>query len=198
MKWLMVGTSPSVLRTLPLFDGASRYRTITTNAGIRLIPCPDVFVLIDHLAMREYHAAAMKAKESGAHLVTLHRERPMPDRRADDYSEHVEVGGEPTRDSFGEFRLSGPFCLEYACHNGASEIHMIGFDGYRWQGDYYADRLPSNNQQNGSQRHGVQRTHSVMKPRCEELARVWSDVRFIQYGEPTFRVESDNWEVELC
>lgn len=198
MKWLMVGTAPSVMRTLPSFSAFEGMR-ITCNGGIELVPDPDVYLLVDMVASKTFRENAIRAREQGATLVTLHRdsEAALVDRKVHDFDEFLRCDsqGEPTKAKYGRFRYSGPLCLEYACHHGASEIHLIGFDGYRTLGDYYK---PQPGTKSKSATHGVERTRDVLQPACQAIARAWHDVQFIQYGEPIFSVDSGNWEVVRC
>jgi len=191
----MVGTGPSVHRGLDVvgeFDG----RTITTNYGIDLVE-PDYYVGIDMTATMELAERTKELQIAGTRLITLHRDvwAAQVARKVDHYNEFIIVGSQddPSQLRYGRFRYSGPFCLEYACHNGASEVHMVGFDGYRWLNDYHYTNV-----ENPDKTKGVQRTHDVLRPACQEIARAWGHVRFVQYGEPVFTVDSNNWEVVKC
>jgi hypothetical protein len=197
MEWLMVGTSPSVEDTLPKFDDFAG-RIITTNGGIRLCR-PDVFVGVDGQATRIYIDEIRAAAAAGTRLVTLHRdsEAALKTRGVEWYDEFLRCSKTegPRVGGYGRFRFSGPLCLEYACNNGAETIHLVGFDGYRWQGDYTSKIGRLSVIQEGSKRHGVQKTANVLKPACDEIANAWSGVQFVQYGKPTFSVAAKNWSV---
>lgn len=197
MEWLMVGTSPSVETTLDRFDGFTG-RVITTNGGI-CICSPDVYVGVDGKATPFWSEQILAAKSIGCLLVTLHRdsEAALKTRNVDWYDEFIRCGDAPHIGGYGRFRFSGPLCLEYACNHGATVVHLVGFDGYRFQGDYTTEITRPIAIHEGSKTHGVAKTADVLKPACEDIARAWNHVRFIQYGSPTFSVEAANWEVAL-
>lgn len=193
MKWLMVGTAPSVLATLPRLNLGEFDCTITCNAGIRLLPCPDVYVCVDMLASRAYAPEASLAQLAGTKLVTLRRDRrALCERQVEHYNEFLELGrGGPTRQSYAEYRYTGPLCLEYACHHGANEVVMVGFDGYRNDDDYFDNSVP---RKDGMASTAEERTQQVLRPACIAIADCWSDVKFTQVGNPAFTVGTSNWE----
>lgn len=193
MRWLMVGTSPTVVDTLP--QVRERYtfdRTITCNGGIGLLR-PDVYVLVDYVAGLKWHEEARAAQQLGTRLVTLKRKLSvMKDRKVDHFDEFLELpNGPPTLTKWGEFRYSGPLCMEYAVRNGATEVIVVGCDGYRTNSpaDYY------DGQDVGHRRPamaGPQRTHEVLREGFQQIANVWPDVVVKQYGSPNYTI--DGWE----
>ena len=207
-RWLMVGSSPSVTSTLPAVTDRIGWRTvaahgdvwtelvdttvITCNSGIKLC-CPDVFLCVDMNSGHWYGELAKAAQERGTRLVTLQRDaRALRERNVDWYDEFLVLGNGPSRTQYGPFRYSGPLCVEYACMHGAKEVHLVGFDGYRKQDDYFdANDIPRGKLVNCFQTHTVDN----LQPAMREIARVWHDVRFIQHGDPVFEVGADNWEV---
>ncbi len=193
-EWLMIGSSPSVLQTLPKFsdfDGT----VITCNSGIKLWPNPDYYVCVDMFASHSYHNKAKAAQDQGTKLVTLKRSpSAMKERRIEHYDIFLELSDKPesSRGRFGSFRYTGPLCVEFACHNGAKTIHLVGFDGYRHSTDYFDPDLPRRIPKDMMQTH----TLDHIQPKMNDLANVWNDVQFIQYGDPCFTVGEDNWRVE--
>jgi len=74
-RWLVVGGSPCAdkfPRLLQDWDGL----TATTNAGIHLIPTPDVYFLSDHVACERFHDAMLEAQRNGAHIISLAGRNP--------------------------------------------------------------------------------------------------------------------------
>src|SRR5690606_40945843 len=118
MKWLVVGSSPSVVDTLPHME--SGLRTVTTNAGILLLQ-PDVLFLFDRTACQSHAELARFARFQGTKLVTLKRQQEAMERRGvadfDEFADEAE---------YEEFKLSGLFCVEYACRHGASVVQLVG------------------------------------------------------------------------
>ena len=203
-EWLMIGTATSVARTYPRVRSeiGESVTTITTNGGIRVEVFPNIYVLIDQVACEYYSNDAWVARTSGTFLVTLDRvQSALVSRGIAHYDEFVSLPRKPAkphRGGYGSFRYSGPFCLEYACNNGAKKIHLVGFDGYRFQGDYVHADNPGRIGPKDPKTEGVMRTKDILEPACNDIANAWNDVEFIQYGEPQFVVDADNWRVERC
>ena len=132
--WIVVGSGPSAPIVLPSVMAAHPgATTITTNGGIDICQKPDVLVLIDQLASHTFAEQARHAQSHGTRLVTLRRDiDALISRNCHWYDEFVTVPGhaKPTKTSFGRFVRSGPFCVEYACQNGADLIVLVGWDGY--------------------------------------------------------------------
>ena len=132
--WIVVGSGPSAPMVLPsVMTAHPGATTITTNGGIDICQKPDVLVLIDQLASHTFAEQARYAQAHGTRLVTLRRDiDALISRNCHWYDEFVAVPGhaKPTKTSFGRFIRSGPFCVEYACQNGADLIVLVGWDGY--------------------------------------------------------------------
>lgn len=194
----MIGTAPSVEYTLPMVRFDDYDAIITTNGGIRLHPNPTYYVLIDMVASEGYYEEGVAAQSMGTKLVTLKREqRALKSRKVDHFDMFISISeGQPTRDQFGRFRYSGPFCLEFACHHGAKQIDLIGFDGYRKFGDYHeATKIPVRRR---PVKYGIYATRDYVQPACEDIAEAWYDVTFNQIGDPVFGVDRPNWnQIEL-
>ena len=197
MRWLHIGTSPTVNDTLPLARGLFNFdKIITCNRGILLEPKPDFYLATDMKVGRQYETEARAAQAAGTRLVTyLRDQQAMIDRRVDFYDEFITEGvGDPTRAAWGMFRLTGPMCVEYACRTGCTELVMVGCDGYRGQphadyfDDYWRDERP-----------GAEHRTQIMHLAFRKIAEVFHDVRFIRYGRPLRNVpDCPNWEERPC
>lgn len=195
--WLFIGSSPSAPAGLALARRTHVIdRTITCNAGILLEPTPDVYLCIDHVACRRYADHAMAAASRGTHTVTLARdERALRERRLDQYAERLTLPGhgEPTRETWGSFRYSGPLCMEYALRHGASRLILVGCDGYRhgdahdyFDGEY---RRPINPRT---------ATGEVVVPRTRRLCQLWPETQWTVYGSLAYAINEPNWHVVPC
>ena len=194
MQWLMVGSSPSVLDTLPqVMLDLDNPTIITCNSGIKLCE-PHHYVCVDQYASHYYVSYAKEAQKRGCNLITLKRvPEALKARNVAFYDEFLEVQGHgvPSRSQYGEFVYSGPLTLEYACHNGATDVHIVGCDGYRWNGDYFD---PQTTRTERDVRELTKRTAMLFG----EIAHAWHDVKFVQYGNPVFDILQPNWEVRKC
>lgn len=134
MKWMFLGSSPAAPRHVQeILPRLMPCRTITTNAGIKLLPNPDVYFLSDQVACRNYIHLAKLAKEyCKTHFVTMHRYKQALEARNVEWFDEFLINGvdPPLPNRWGCYNQSGAMCLEYACRHGATEIHMLGCEGY--------------------------------------------------------------------
>jgi len=196
----MIGTSPTVVQTLPAVTVRHQFeRVITCNGGLSLAPLTDVYIAVDMHAGRQFAAQARHAQRGGTRLVTLNRDaRALRERDVDWYDEFLELGpGEPSRATWGAFRYTGPLSLEYALRHDASSLVLVGCDGYRHGGseDYFdGQQCARRNLATTAE----QRTREALAPAFQARARLWPEVPIVQYGDPAFEIDSPNWEVRRC
>jgi len=195
MRWLMIGTSATAPASLEQLAGERFDKRITCNGGLGLCPDPDVYVAIDQVAIGLHAKAARAAQAGGSWLVTraepslLHLER----KGCEWFDEFITIGqGPPTAETWGPGGLTGPLVLEYALRHGASEVVIVGCDGYRGRGDYWPGHPPTRT------RDGRGLTARALVPGFELRARAWPEVPIVQHGQPTFAISSPNWEVRQC
>ena len=198
-NWLHIGSSPSVLQTLPQALAEHDFDMVMTcNAGIKLYANPDILLLCDGVASVNYAEYARIAQMSGTRLVTLKREcqKAVSDRKIGHFDEFLELPPvEKPFDgkAFTAFRFSGPLCLQYAILGGATQIVLVGCDGWTGENDYF-DSDEGHHVQNCHGDIYERSTMKILRPQFRQMADVCPDVRFIQYGEPTFTIDSPNWE----
>ena len=66
MEWLMIGSSPTVVDTLPrVLAAVSDVKIITCNSGWKLWPTPDVYLVVDQIACANYVEAAKAVQSAG-------------------------------------------------------------------------------------------------------------------------------------
>lgn len=196
MKWLHIGTSPSVNRTLAHVRSQFEFdKTITCNSGILLEPTPDVYLAVDMKIGHLFEIETKEAQAAGTRLVTLARsEHSIKQRKLEHFDEFITEGrSDPTLKEWGMFRLTGPMCLEYACRNGATEIVMVGCDGYRGGDavDYFNDcwRDP---------RPGAEHRDHILHFAFRKVADVFTAVSFKRYGNIRKEIDAANWEDIPC
>lgn len=195
MTWLFVGSSPTAPRALSMIDWHSINRVITCNAGIALVPVPDIYVLIDQVACRKHAEDSRTAAALGSRCVTLQRHRTaLQNRGVEWFHEFIDLPeyGEPTASRWGCFKYSGPVCIEYAIRNGAQRVVIVGGDGYSGGREYFDDREIHNVP---AWRRKRDMTDAVLVKRLDSLAQVFPRVQFEQWGQPVFRISRANWKV---
>ena len=113
------------------------------------------------------------------------------------YDEFLDLSpGSPSRSKWGEFRYTGPLLLEYLLRNGATQIVIVGCDGYRY-GDERDYAEPQQFKPKLS-RTGIDRTDEILAPGFRDRARLFPEVEIIQYGDPCFTIDSPNWDLRRC
>lgn len=185
--WLMVGSSPSVIDVLPkVRESLTNPTIITCNSGIKIVH-PRHYVCVEQTAVNHYANAAQVAKSCGVNLITLNRSH-LRSRNVHWYTEFIEnQPGPPTREKYGEFRRSGGLTLEYACRNGAKEIHLVGVDGHRNENDYFDGEI--------LRRITKDSENDVLTELYTQIATVFDDIQFFHHGDPVLDIQANNWEV---
>lgn len=198
MNWLFIGSSRSVLDTLPQaridWPGAI---TVTANAGIELDPDPDYYFVVDQVAAVEYAERAYAAQRRGTHLVSLWRDssHSREERRINGYDTLLRLPDHdaPTRLTWGKFHYTGPLAMEYALRHGATRLILVGCDGYTGEDDDYFSF-----QEFRKTKHAITRTEAtdtIIRARTQELVRLWPEVPFVVYGNPVYQIDGENWQV---
>lgn len=192
MIWLALGSSPLAPSSLHAARSAHRVdKIITTNSGIKLVATPDVYFLSDSTACQKFNAQARAAHAAGTHCVTLSRHHAAMRQRGVEWFDEFVHNGPP----FSQFQLSGLFCIEYACRNGASTVLLCGLDGYNDRSpdggktDYWDD---TRRESNGNL------TAAIIQPMMPNIVGRYPGVEFVHYGSPRFKVEAKNWRVVAC
>jgi hypothetical protein len=201
--WLAIGSGPSSPQQLDIvrYTMPRPYGVITCNAGIKLWKCPDIYLAIDQVACKDFYETGLAAQAAGCMLVTLRREpSAMKERRTEHYDLLIDENPKalPHIGGYGRFRYSGPLMLEVALNHGATEIHLIGFDGYdemasEWYFDqqsrwwtYDAVRLADRTEK-------APLCQAVTEEALGRVAAAWSHAEFVVHGPSSYRIDSPNW-----
>lgn len=189
MRWVFVGSSPKAPEQVQdILPRLQPCRTISCNAAIKLLH-PDVYFLADQVACRRYSELARAAKP-GTHLVTMHRyPQALKARNVEWFDEFLINGVDPPLPNrWGAYNMSGAICLEYACRHGATELHLLGCEGYSNERSYFdqEDRCTEFKIADAETTpHLVLRTTMVVE--C------FRDVQFYVYGPIHYKIPLPNW-----
>jgi len=110
--WLALGGGPSArqhLKNVLLYEP----RVITSNAGLKLIGNPDAYLCTDPNALITYRQGYEHASKHGVEVI--HRGHGI------DYSPH---------DLVYHGRSSGVLSVRAAIARGATQVHIVGYDGW--------------------------------------------------------------------
>lgn len=192
MRWAFIGSSPNApAHVRDILPTLRPCKTITANAGIKLV-APDVYFLADRVACGRYNDLARSAKEQGTHLVTMRRfDAALKERNVHWFDEFLINGVDPplaTR--WSAFNQSGAMCLEYACRNGATEMHILGCEGYSDERSYFdQDERPADHKISDSA------TNKMYIKRTTLVVECFKDIRFYCYGPLNYTIDLPNWHV---
>lgn len=198
MKWAFIGSSPIAPRHVAEILPALRpCRTIACNAAIKLLH-PDVYFVADRVACRRYAPLAQEAREqSGTRLVTMHRfNRALEERNVHWFDEFVINGVDPpTPERWGCFNMSGPFAMEYACRQGATELHLLGCEGYSSR-SYFDQHERGEEHTEPALRHKIADGDTLKQliKRLTLVVQCFRHVPFYVYGEACYSIDSPNWK----
>lgn len=190
MRWAFVGSSPKapaqVRDILPRLQPCC---TISCNAGIKLLH-PDVYFLADQVACRRYSELARAAKASGTHLVTMHRYKQALETRNVHWFDEFLINGvdPPLPNRWGAYNMSGAICLEYACRHGATEVRLLGCEGYSDERSYFdqEDRCTEFKIADSE-------TTPQLVKRTTMVVECFKDVQFYVYGPTHYQIPLPNW-----
>ena len=191
MRWVFIGSSPSVPRQLAdILPTLRPCKTITTNAAIKLLPRPDVYFLSDHVACNRYSKLAEIAKKNGTHTVTLHRFRQALESRNVHWFDEFVLNGvdPPLPNRWSAFNQSGPWCMEYACRNGATELHLLGCEGYRNDVSYFDQEV-----RDKEIKIATEETNVILIKRLTMVVECFPNVPFYVYGDLNYSLNFPNW-----
>lgn len=174
-RWLILGSGPSAPdwydKVRPLVD-----KVATCNAGIELCPQPDVYALCEAATFPMYAEQYRKARETGTRVITIDCVGPANKR---DMDEVLPVLGPDIFDmetwEKGVYRngvTTGSILVQYAVNNGATEVHLVGFEGY------HAKTGPGQ----------FVKTNNYQGPLFYRMAAVCPEVQFTFYGRPLYDV----------
>lgn len=196
INWLVLGGSARAPRALQRIDLAGM-RTITTNAGIHLLPMPTIYYLGEQesVAFDLYAEPARIAQSRGTILIGnghLMDEYAKWDLKPDSWIMPPLAWLDPptttpwVRGTYCNARFSGLICLMHACNQPADEIHLVGMDGYRTRpGHMAADTWT--NACGTPKSDGEQFTQNWIGPMTRRIVEACADVKFVFYGWPHYR-----------
>ena len=82
--------------------------------------------------------------------------------------------------------LSGLMCLQYALNHEATDVHLVGMEGYGESGHYF-----NGNQDCGPEK-SVPFTENLIQPFVQSCIDACPDVTFHFYGQLNYKVSGEN------
>lgn len=193
--WLLIGSSPNAKRALAEVQHrfkAVEFTTITTNAGIRLVPRPTWYLLHDPRAATMFVQHWRLAQTQGTQVIRSvlhhspqHRQlmrRVVPTA----HTELATFASERPRYQRGRSispACSGAICAQFAVHRGCTHLVMVGMDGYRSRrGRICVETFDGRR----GHRFQGQRTMDRYGPLMASMCRRRPDVQFTWVGRPIY------------
>jgi hypothetical protein len=196
MKWAFIGSGPSApAQVKTILPRLNPCRSISCNAAIKLLT-PDVYFLADQVACRRYSHLAKAAKESGdIHLVTMHRYRQALEARNVHWFDEFLINGvdPPLPNRWGAYNMSGAICLEYACRHGATELHLLGCEGYTDTVSYF-----DQNDRCTEFKIADSETTKQLVNRTTMVVECFPAVQFYVYGPTHYTIPLPNWHEQIA
>lgn len=204
-NWLIIGSGPSVTQyAKAAFAAVEKPCTICAcNSGLfvdyeRGNPQPQKLVIITQ--DREFLSRNRRTIENhisaGAQFVTtIHI--AMAEGIGGDNVEALII--DTLRDEWkpGAYSCAGKtgaLALQYAIANGAQEIHIVGFDGYRSsEGACVIDTYDGA----FGPETGADQTRDEYGPMIQRIMHRTPEVEYVFYGEPTYKLQGVNLEFRL-
>ena len=174
-NWLILGCGPTAGEWL-LEAAPNCTVSATCNDGIEMIPNPDYYAMVEQGPFEQFKLAYRAAQERGTKLISHDK---TGGRFHDRIDVIVPVLGPQEFEiqswAKGLWRnacTAGSLIVQYAANNGATEIHLVGMDGYT-QADG-PDQLV--------------KTHCYQGPLLARMAQVMPQTTFIFYGRPRYEI----------
>ena len=189
MRWMVLGASPSA---------PDNYRRpdvdIVAAAGDSIQLCrPDYYFIGEERSLDLYVEERAAARAAGTKVVVA---EPLLKRLAErniDFP-HDEVIEYCPGNYMHAWRIwipgryarmcAGGLAFQWAANHGATEIHMVGMEGYTGQVDYFTG-------QHGNAK-GPRMTEEAYGPLMQRVADKLPQVQFIMYGTPRYQFEGRN------
>lgn len=146
--WLLVGSSPSAPEFVEAINGIDwPHTSMTTNAGIKLLPNADYYLALDQHAVEMFADDIRAAQKQGTQIVVLEDYEAKMRKAGGLASVDVVLAHMPPPtvdgrkllrihdDTIVNVWMSGPVLPQFAVKWGATRMILVGFEGYRSHGE---------------------------------------------------------------
>ncbi len=192
-RWMVLGASPSApqFHTVPNVDVV-----VSAGDGI-LLQRPDYYILTEEVSLRRYHDERYEARALGTKVIIRDGLRSVfRDKFGSDFDfpcdgyisdftngsyQHSHKWYEPGRYAHC---CAGILALQWAVNHGATEVHMVGMEGYTGGVDYF-------NGNHGNDK-SARVTQSAFGPLTQRIVETHPDVQFTAYGDLKYSLDGDN------
>jgi hypothetical protein len=195
MRWIVTGSSPTVIDHFEeVVCGVPDAKNITANAGMMLYDAigvvPDACVIFDEIASMMFGYSIRQAQRNGMKLITMNWTQQWVKVKAD--VEITTILHRSTCFHRGEYvnpGFSGLIACQYALNNGATELILVGMDGYKGR-VWYPEVATFDGRSNAN---GDQAVREQIQPFMQSMIDECPDVLFTQYGDPVYMLHGENY-----
>lgn len=192
-RWMILGASPSAQDNclLPVVD-------FVAGAGKSILFYrPDYYFIIERRSLWLHPEELKLARVNGTKVIV--RKFLIPN-----VIEKLQAEGKYSGDYPHDFAInlkndwkdwepgdyvnanSGAVALQWAINHGATEIHLVGCEGYRGPGHIdYCDGTASN-------KHNKQRSEKEYVPLLKKIIKKCPEIKFFVYGNSTYKLKNEN------
>ena len=157
-------------------------------------------------ACGNHYEDARRLQARGTKCVTLDKpERAKVARHIDNFDEFLELRDlrdfdrdwlKFVRGEYTDAGFTGLFCLQYAINHGATHVAMVGMEGYRSEhGNPCNENFHDPKHRGrvcGRGTMGRRHTERIIGPFTQSCIDTCPDIRFIFYGNPTYKLSGFN------
>lgn len=205
-RWMILGSSPS---------GPDDYQIpkvdVIAAAGASITFCqPNYFFIVEVRSLWDYHKELLEAQANGTKIIVRKHliEKILKNRTADGRYIPPIAGKYPGRFPYDilidlvegdELKIwenwtpdkyilgnAGMIALHWALNHGATEIHMVGMEGYR--GPPYIDYCTREQ----THKHARLQSEIAYIPTLQKMVKYYKNVKFTIYGTPCYQLVGKN------
>ena len=190
---MVLGASPSA----PEFHKVPNVDVVASAGDGILLQRPDYYILTEEVSLRRYHDERYEARALGTKVIIRDGLREVFrtkmgssfDFPCDGYISDFTSGSYQRSHKCytpGKYAHScaGCLALQWAVNHGATEVHMVGMEGYTGGIDYF-----NGNQGNDK---SARVTQSNYGPLVQRITETHPDVQFTAYGDLKYSLTGDN------
>lgn len=192
-RWMVLGASPSA----PEFHSIPNIDVVVSAGDGILLQRPDYYILTEENSLKLYHDERAEARELGTKVIIRDELRDIfRDKQGNDFDFPCDgyitgfTNGSIFRSHMwyepGRYAhtCAGCLALQWAVNHEATEVHMVGMEGYTGGVDYFTGR-------NGNEL-SAEITLSNYGPLMQKIIETHPHVQFTMYGDLKYDIECGN------
>ncbi len=192
-RWMVLGASPSA----PEFHMIPDIDVVASAGDGILLQRPDYYFLTEEISLDLFESERFEARMLGTKVVLNGQLRKKIRSKfgenfvfpCDEYIDEFSDGSYMS--SYKRYRpgqyahaCAGCLALQWAVNHGATEVHMVGMEGYAGGVDYFDGRRGND----GS----AKATRQSYRHLIQRIVDTHLDIKFFAYGKLVYSLDGDN------